>query len=471
VSNSPGQHAWQRVTPDIVDALRRIAGRDHVATDGATLDIYSVDALKRDGCRPEVVVWPGAASEVAAVAQLCNANRVPLVPRGAGTGYTGGAVPVWGGIVLSLGRLDRILEIDGENLLAVVQPNVITADLQAAAERVGLSYPPDPASLAQCALGGNVAACAGGPRAFKYGTTGRYVLGLEAVLPTGEVIRTGGRTVKNVVGYDLTSLLVGSEGTLAIITEITLRLVPKPPATATFRATFRSMTAAAAAVSAIVARGVEPSALEVIDRASLDAAERYLGERLAPGDTDALLLIEVDGLATSLEEQAASVEEASRAAGAIDWLRATEEETRARVWRVRRELSIALRQVAPLKINHDVVVPKAALPALFDVIAALRVSHGLRIACFGHAADGNIHVNVLVDPGDAGELDRAHRAERLLFERVVALKGAISGEHGIGFTKRAYVPLQLAPDVIALMRRVKAAFDPNGILNPGKMFP
>ncbi len=459
------------VTDAFINRLRDIVGPAHVATDEATLEAFSVDGLKRGGRRPDVVVRPGTTTEVAAVARLCHEARVPLVPRGAGTGYSGGAVPRHAGVVLSMERFTRILEIDTANLLAVVEPNVITGDLQAAVERVGLFYPPDPASLDKSALGGNVAECAGGPRAFKYGTTKRYVLGLEAVLPTGEVVKTGGRTVKNVVGYDLTSLLVGSEGTLAVVTRIILRLVSKPPAVATLRATFPSVEAAALAVSAIIERRVEPATLELVDRASLDAAERYLGERLAPAGTEALLLIEVDGLASSIDEQAARVEEACGAAGALEVLRASGPGEREALWRVRRELSPALKTIAPLKLNHDVVVPKGRVPDLFAAIAALREAGALRIACFGHAGDGNIHVNIMADPADDDEVRRARHAERQLFERVVALGGAISGEHGIGFVKLPFVELQQSPEEIALMRRIKAAFDPRGILNPGKMFP
>jgi glycolate oxidase len=395
---------------------------------------------------------------------------MPLVVRGAGTGYTGGAVPVHGGVVLSMERFDRIVEIDEENLLVVVQPHVITRTLQDAVEARGLFYPPDPASLKQSSIGGNVAECAGGPRAVKYGTTRRYVLALEAVLPTGEIVRTGSKAVKNVVGYDLTQLLVGSEGTLAIITEITLRLVPKPAVQATLQATFHDIGTAVSAVSALLAARVVPATVEIIDRDSLGAVERHVGRVLAPPGTGAMLIIEVDGVPAGVDEEATRVMTACRGAGAIDVRRAQSAAEREAIWEARRELSYALRALKPRKINHDVVVPRGRVPALYALIGQLRREYGLLIPAFGHAGDGNIHVNLMVDPADADEMARAGQAERRLFEGVIALEGSISGEHGIGFAKAKYLGLELSPDVMALMRRIKLAFDPHGILNPGKQW-
>jgi glycolate dehydrogenase FAD-linked subunit len=343
--------------------------------------------------------------------------------------------------------------------------------LQDAVERVGLFYPPDPASLKQSAIGGNVAECAGGPRAFKYGTTKRYVLALQAVLPTGEIIRTGSKAVKNVVGYDLTQLLVGSEGTLAIITEVVLRLIPKPPVQATLRATFAGIRDAVAAVSGLLAARVIPSALEIVDAECLRSVAAFAGAPLAPAGTGALLLIEVDGVRGAVGEEAERVRAACAAAGAIEVLRADSAEDREALWRVRRDLSPSLKLIGGLKYNHDVVVPRGRVPQLYDLIERLRADYRLRIPCFGHAGDGNIHVNIMVDPSDADEIARAQVAQRRLFEGVVALEGSISGEHGIGFAKAPYLGIELSPDEIALMKRVKAAFDPNGILNPGKIFP
>jgi glycolate oxidase len=454
-----------------IDSLQAIVGSEHIRTDDVSRTTYGTDALKR-GRSADVVVFPNTAPQVAAVTRLCNADRVPLVPRGAGSGYTGGSVPVQGGVVLSLERMNRILEIDEVNLVAIVEPNVITGDLQDAVEEIGLFYPPDPASLRQCAIGGNVAECAGGPRAFKYGTTKRYVLGLEAVLPTGEIIETGGKTVKNVVGYDLTQLLVGSEGTLAIITKIILRLIPLPPVQATLRATFRDVESAVAAVASIIRARVVPAALELIDGESLEAVGRNLGVRsLAPEGTAAMLLLEVDGVPSAVEEESARVEKACLESGATEVLRARDDAERHELWRVRRELSLSLKMVAALKFNHDVVVPKGRIPQLFELVARIRTHFQLRIPLFGHAGDGNIHVNIMVDPDNLDEIARAHAAERVLFEGVVALEGSISGEHGIGFSKAPFLQIELSDDEIALMKRVKQAFDPNGILNPGKIFP
>ena len=454
----------------VLDQLRAICGDAHVRVDEQSRIEYGVDALKK-GTPADAVVFPSGPEEISAIARLCNEHRVPMVPRGAGTGYTGGAVPLHGGVVLALDRLNRILDIDEENLLVVAESNVITGDIQDAVEKVGLFYPPDPASLKTSVIGGNVAECAGGPRAFKYGVTKQYVLGLEAVLPTGEIINTGGKVVKNVVGYDLTHLLVGSEGTLAIITKVILKLIPKPPVQATLRATFPDVQGAVNAVSGLLRARVIPAALELIDGECLDAVAKYLDVRsLAPEGTGALLLIEVDGLSELVAGEAERVADACREAGATELLRAANEADRQELWRVRRELSPSLKVITPLKHNHDIVVPKGRIPQLFDLVARLRDTYRLRMPCFGHVGDGNIHVNFMLNPDDPDELRRSAEAERALFEGVVALEGSISGEHGIGFAKAPYLGIELSRDEIELMKRVKLAFDPNGVLNPGKMF-
>src|SRR4051812_3854848 len=459
------------VLPDaFVQRLREVVAPEYIRQDASALDAYGADALLQVH-RPDVVVIPANTSEISRIAALCNEHRVPLVIRGAGTGYTGGAVPTAGGVVLSMERLNRILEIDQENLLAVVEPNVITAELQRAVERLGLFYPPDPASLEHSSLGGNVAECAGGPRAFKYGTTKRYVLALEAVLPGGEVVRTGSKAVKNVVGYDLTQLLVGSEGTLAIITQITVRLIPKPPDRATVAAAFATIADAVDAVTALIERRVVPAAIELIDEESLVAAALHSGVQEAPPGARALLIVECDGIPLAVQDEMSLVVRACETAGVMSVRRASSEADRAELWSVRREISLALRATGLLKINHDVVVPRGRVPQLYDAVEELRRQFGLRVAAFGHAGDGNIHVNLMVDQQNPDELARARAAERVLFERVLALEGSISGEHGIGYAKKPYLAMELSAEVIALMQRLKVAFDPHHILNPGKIFP
>ncbi len=459
-----------------------IVGGPFVLQDASSREIYGPDGTKK-GAPADLVVLPATAYEVSQLAKLCNDERVPIVARGAGTGYTGGAVPTHGGVVLSLERMNRILEIDQINLLARVQPNVITGDLQDAVEKVGLFYPPDPASLRQSALGGNVAECAGGPRAFKYGTTKRYVLALEAVLASGKIIHTGSKAVKNVVGYDLTQLLVGSEGTLAIITEITLRLIPKPPAHATLLAEFADVTDAVGAVTLLIRRRVVPAAVELVDAASLKALAEHAGRPMATPGTGAVLIVEVDGSPESVDSEILLVEEACRAAKAIALKRAATEAEREDIWHLRRELSPALKKISTIKLNNDVVVPRGRIPELFALVKEIEQESGLPIASFGHAGDGNIHVNIMIPEdstltgkreegrGQKDAMERGERAIRRLFEGVVALEGSISGEHGIGFTKSPYLGLELSAEEIALMKRIKAAFDPNGILNPGKIFP
>ena len=453
-----------------VSGLREAVGEAYLRADVTSLGVYGQDALGI-GHPPDLIVLPANTQEISSIARLCHEHRVPMVVRGAGTGYTGGAVPTRGGVVISMERLNRILEIDQVNLLAVVEPHVITGDLQRAVEALGLFYPPDPASLDRSSIGGNVAECAGGPRAFKYGTTKRYVLALEAVLPTGEIIETGSKAVKNVVGYDLTQLLVGSEGTLAIITRITVRLVPKPLAQGTLLAMFADIQGAVDAVTTLIQRRVVPAAIELIDADSLLAVQEHTGQEIALPGTGAVIIVEVDGSQAAVDEDIDRVATACRDAGAMRVTLASTAGERDRLWDIRREISMGLRATGLLKISHDVVVPRGRVPELFAVVQALKAEYRLRIASFGHAGDGNIHVNLMVDRTDPDELARAKQAERVLFERVVALEGSISGEHGIGFAKAPYLEIELSPDEIALMKRVKTAFDPHGILNPGKIFP
>jgi glycolate oxidase len=458
-----------------ISRVAGIVGGPFVLEDAASRETYGTDGTKQ-GAPADLVVLPATTAEVSQIARLCNDQRVPIVVRGGGTGYTGGAVPTRGGLVLALERMNRILEIDQVNLLARVQPNVITGDLQDEVEHVGLFYPPDPASLKHSALGGNVAECAGGPRAFKYGTTKRYVLALEAVLPTGEVIHTGSKAVKNVVGYDLTQLLVGSEGTLAILTEITLRLIPKPPAHRTLLAEFAGISDAVDAVTQLIRRRVVPAAVELVDADSLHALAQHAGRPIATREAGAVLIIEVDGSPEAVGPEILLVEDACRAAKAMTLEHAQSDSEREAIWHLRRELSPALKKISTIKLNNDVVVPRGRVPELFALVDTIRRDSGLTIACFGHAGDGNIHVNIMVpDTGPPERIaearNRGEHAVRRLFEGVVALEGSISGEHGIGFVKAPYLGLELSSDEIALMKRLKTAFDPNGILNPGKIFP
>ena len=449
-------------------SLQDIVGSSNVLNDLERRSSYGVDALGI-GRPADAVVLPNSTDQVAGVLKLCSANDISITPRGAGTGYTGGAVPVNGGIVLALDHFNKIIELDRRNLLAVVQPNVVTGTLQQAVEELDLFYPPDPASLNHSVIGGNVAECAGGPRAFKYGTTKRYVLGLEAVLANGQIIRTGGKSVKNVVGYDLTSLLVGSEGTLAIVTEIILRLIPRPKSRSTLHVDCESIEQAIAAVDAIVVAGVIPAALELIDGDCIKAMESYQNSR-APSGLGAALLIEVDGMPTAVDEEATQVIQACQAVG-LEARKAHTPAERERLWDERRNLSLALRAHAPKKLNHDVVVPKGRIPELFEVIQRLKTTYDLLIPSFGHVGDGNIHVNILLDPDNLIERERAENAEAELFQAVVGLEGSITGEHGIGFSKSKFLELELSDHTIETMRGLKRAFDPRGILTPGKIFP
>jgi glycolate oxidase len=453
---------------ELIRELESIVGAEHVSTSESDRLAYGQDALEQPSL-PQVVVWPRTTAEVAAIMRLANRELVAVTPRAGGVGYTGGAVPVRGGILLSVTRMNRILEIDEANLIAVVEPGVITADLQRAVEALGLFFPPDPSSLERSMLGGNVAENAGGPRGAKYGVTGAYVLGLTFVAATGEIIHSGGRTTKNVVGFDLTSLFVGSEGMLGIATEIIVRLLPLPPARRTLSAQFASARDAATCVSAVSAARVTPAKIELIDRFSLDAVADYTGADL-PRNVGALLLIEVDGDAQTVAREAATVEAVCVRAGALQVIAAATDEEAERLWDVRRQISPAVGRLRPRKLNQDVVVPRSRIPDLLDIVDEIAARLDLLIPCFGHAGDGNMHVNVMLDPADPAEAARAARAVEEVFRAAIALGGTISGEHGIGYVKAPYLSLALTPETIDLMRAVKRAFDPNGILNPGKVF-
>lgn len=426
---------------------------------------YQSDDSDVGGRQAEVVVIATSADDVAATLAIADACDVPVTPRAGGTGRTGGAVPVAGGVVLATHALARIKEIDRANLIAIVEPGVITGELHAAVEREGLFYGPDPNSLESCMIGGNLGENAGGPRALKYGVTSDWVLGLEAFLVGGRVLRTGKRTVKGVTGYDLTALLVGSEGTLAVFTEATLRLTPKPPSVATALALYVDVRAAAAAVGAIVSAGVVPRCLEILDAATL-AAVRGAGVAV---DTraQAMLLVEVDG-----EEPESALmrvgEIANAGAGCVDVVVAQDAAQRSRLWAARRVLSIATRKLARHKLSEDVVVPRTKLVDLLARADEIGAATGVRHLTYGHAGDGNLHVNFLWD--DDEERPAVDRAIGMLMRATVDLGGTLTGEHGIGVSKAQYLSLEQSADLIAVQQQIKGVFDPKGLLNPGKIF-
>lgn len=449
----------------VVSDLKKIVGLPHLTASPEDLVAYSYDATRTESL-PWAVVRPANAGEVSAILKLANRERFPVVPRGAGTGMSGGSVPSRGGVVLSLERMHRILEIDEQDLTAVVEPGVVTGDLQQAVEKRGLFYPPDPASSRFCTIGGNIAECAGGLRAVKYGVTKDYVLGLEAVLPTGEIIMTGARTMKSVAGYDLTRLITGSEGTLGIVTKATLRLLPLPESVRTIAAFFSDIDTAANAALQVAKARVIPRALELIDHFALRAVEAYLREDLSSG-ASALLLAEADGSAAAAAAEAGTIADVMRKAGAVRIETAERPEDRERLWKARRAISAALYTIKPRKVNEDIVVPRSRVPDILREIARIGERHGLLIVNFGHAGDGNIHTNIMIDDRD---LPKAKAAVREIFDATLALGGSITGEHGIGLTKADYLPLETGRDALLAMKRIKDALDPNGVLNPGKIF-
>jgi D-lactate dehydrogenase len=458
-----------RLPAQFLDRLGALAGRPAVLTDPADRWAYGYDNSRLQAL-PDAVVLAASHEDVVAVVRLCDEAGVPVVARGRGTGTTGATVPVHGGLVLSLERMNRILAIEPADRIARVEPGVTNQALQDAVAAHGFFWPPDPTSAAACTVGGNLACNAAGPRAVKYGTTRDSTLGLRAVTGAGEEIRTGVATTKGVVGYDFTRLLIGSEGTLAIITEATLRLTPLPEAHRTLQATYRSVGAAAAAVSAIMAQPVTPCALEFMDRNAIDMVRGYADLGLGD-DVGALLMIEVDGPDHALDRAADAVAAAASVDGLITIARATTAAAAEQLWRARKALSPALRNVAPKKINEDVVVPVSRIPALIRGLGQLAAQHAVTIVNFGHAGNGNIHVNLLVDPDDAAELARAERCLDATFDLVLKLGGTLSGEHGVGLVKRDFVGREIDPVTLRLMRDVKRQFDPRGILNPGKSLP
>lgn len=457
------------ISKSIIREIKNISGDDNVQVSEAERHCYAYDSTGRI-FMPDAVVFPGSESEISSILKLATKHRFYVVPRGSGSGTTGGSVAVKGGLVMVLTRMNRILSIDRDNLVARAETGVITADFHRAVEVEGLFYPPDPSSSAFSTLGGNLAECAGGPRAVKYGVTKDYVLGLRAVLPTGEIIRTGVQTAKGVAGYDLTKLIVGSEGTLAVITEMTLRLLPLPKFRKTMTAVFPEMRDAASAVSEIIRRGLVPCAVEYLDNAAIRCAEGYLESGL-PVEAGALLIIESDG--RTLEEAESAIydlESACMECGASETKKAETREETENIWKARKALSPAVYKIAPDKINEDIVVPRSKIPEMTEFLEKLGRNTGLSIVAFGHAGDGNIHVNVMLDKKDSTVLAKAMKAVDEIFDYTLELGGTISGEHGIGITKSSYLPKETGPVEIGLMRGIKKVFDPSGILNPGKIF-
>ena len=452
----------------LADQLQHLLGENIVADDPETLAAHAGDKWFAAET-PEVVVFARSTSNISKLLKFASQENIPVTARGAGFGYVGGCVPMRKGIALSLMRMNRIKEINFADALAVVDPGVITADLKTAVRAQKLFYPPDPASMKDCSIGGNVATNAGGPRCLKYGVTRNYVIGLEVVLANGEILRTGGRVHKNKTGFDLIGLFVGSEGMLGVVTEVTLRLLPLPPARATLSAAFAKMSQAAAAVQEIFAQGFLPSSLEIADGFTLEAARKDLGKAIVPLGS-AHLLVDLDGQEESVRCEAEAIREllATKKPNALEM--ATGEEDSEKLWALRRQFSNSLRATGLTKLNQDVVVPRSHIVDLVEFAEKLQAKHGFPIACFGHAGDGNIHVNIMADRynRDPAVREKVERALDELFTQVLAWGGVITGEHGIGLAKKRWWPQATSNAVRDLHRKLKQVLDPTGILNPGK---
>lgn len=465
---------YAKIDSDVIARLKAIVGDQYIISDTEALEKYSHDETMGLSAWPEVVVKVSSAQEISEIMKLANERRIPVTPRAGGMGLSGGAVPIYGGIVLSVERMNRILEIDHENLMVTLEPGVITGELHRTVEAQGLFYPPDPASQDSCCLGGNVAENAGGPRAVKYGVTKDYVNGLEVVLPTGEIIELGGKLVKDVTGYNLLQLMVGSEGTLGIVTKIILRLLPLPTARVDLLVPYDDFQKAADTVSAIIAERIVPTTIEFMERDTVKACERLMGKPVPFSDEAAAqLLIQITG--QRQEEVEADMERVGELClehGALDVLVASDQATRDRLWEARRLIIEALKHESPVHHMEDLVVPRAKIPALLKGVHEISERLGVRALCFGHAGDGNVHVNLLKDnlPDDVWH-EREKAAQKALYELAYSLDGTITGEHGIGATRKYFLVDALGEVQVALMKRIKDAFDPNHILNPGKIFP
>jgi len=469
-------YQYARVTEEVVRELAGIVGERFVVTDREKMEPYSHDEVagQEHARLPEAVVKPLTAEQVAEVVKLANRRRIPVTPRGAGSGLSGGAVPVCGGIVLSLERMNRIIEVDQENMMAVVEPGVVTNDINERLAPMGLFYAGYPMSLETCHIGGNVAENAGGGKAIKYGVTERYVLGLQVVTPTGEIVGLGGKRVKDVTGYNLLKLMVGSEGTLGVITRITLKLLPLPKEQVALLVPFADVPSAIAAVPRIMTQaGVVPAAIEFMDRLSVHTACRYLNEELPYERAGAMLLIEVDGGdEEAVRRDYEGVGELCLKSGAQEVYVADNHTTRERLWRIRRNIAEAFKVASPHQSLEDIVVPPAAIPQIMPELERIAGRYGVQIPCYGHAGDGNLHATVVKSPDDSMD-DWGRKLPRVLTELYLAAKvlgGTISGEHGIGSKRKEFMRLVASEAETEMMRRIKLALDPNNILNPGKIF-
>lgn len=456
------------VTPEILTQLAHIVGPEHLSTAADVIAINSQDALKQVFCA-EAVAFPRMAEEIAAIMRLANEHRFYVTVRGGGVGYTGGAVPVKGGLVLATSRLNQILEINQADLVAVVEPAVTNYALQQAVEAQGLFYPPDPSSWRESFIGGNIALNAGGPRCVKYGNTQQFVLGLDFVSPTGDIIKAGGRVPKNATGFHLESLLIGSEGMLGIVTRAILRLLPKPEARRTALAIFATAQEACNCVADFTTSGILPVALELLDRTSINAIEDYEPSGL-PREAGALLIIEVDGLKEAVVREAEIVRAMCRKHGALQFREASNEAEADAIWEVRRKMSPAVARTGVIKLNHDAVVPRSRIPAMLAFVEELSARSGFLIPTFGHAGDGNLHINVMLRDREEDTRKRGAATVREIFQKAVELGGTISGEHGVGYAKAPFLDLAIDKPTLELMKTLKRALDPNGILNPGKLF-
>jgi glycolate oxidase len=455
---------------NILSQLEKITGRDGIFTSPEDLAVYGYDGTFAEG-RPDVVVLPATTEQVSQIVQVAAAQRIPVTARGMGSGLAAGSVPFQGGIALTLTRMNRILEIDKANATVRAEAGVVTADLQAAVEKIGLFYPPDPSSIRHSTIGGNVACNAGGPHCLKYGVTGDYVLGLTVVLADGRILRTGSKCIKDVVGYDLKALFTGSEGTLGVITEALLRLIAPPKFFRTALVEFAALDGAARAVYGILAAGIVPASIELMDETAIACVEEAMHLGL-PLDVEATLLIETDGAdeaAVAREIEAAA--EICRREGARRAKVAADEEERAALWKARRSVSPALGRKAPNKLGEDITVPRDKIPEAVRRVKAIREQYGLPIVLYGHAGDGNLHPNILFDKRDPEQWKTVERMVAEEFDAALELEGTLSGEHGVGALKRPYLEKALGPVSVEIQRRIKQALDPLNILNPGKIFP